>query len=158
MLKAIDHINIVVRDMSPMLTFYTDCLGMYVTKDVVISGKWIDQVVGLKDVKARVIYLEVNHTTPGTRIELIQYQNPQSVIPELLDQPHALGIRHMAFSVQDIDIIVERLTMRGITFHGNVMQVPSSQVQYAGDVRKRLVYFNDPEGNILELCEYRTGE
>jgi len=26
---------------------------------------------------------------------------------------------------------------------------------YAGGVRKRLIYFADPEGNLLELCEYR---
>jgi catechol 2,3-dioxygenase-like lactoylglutathione lyase family enzyme len=34
--------------------------------------------------------------------------------------------------------------------------VPSSQVTYANNVRKRLVYFRDPEGNLLELCEYRS--
>jgi hypothetical protein len=28
-------------------------------------------------------------------------------------------------------------------------------VTYSGGVRKRLVYFRDPEDNILELCEYR---
>jgi hypothetical protein len=37
-----------------------------------------------------------------------------------------------------------------------VQSVPDSQVTYAGGVRKRLVYFRDPEGNLLELCEYRS--
>jgi catechol 2,3-dioxygenase-like lactoylglutathione lyase family enzyme len=157
MLKAIDHINIVVRSMEPMLTFYTQCLGMRATKDVVISGKWIDQVVGLQGVKARVIYLEVG-SDAGPRIELIDYQNPAYVTSGDQDQPNALGIRHMAFAVKDIDVIVERLESRGVEFGSEVMTVPSGQVQYAGDVRKRLVYFNDPEGNILELCEYRAGE
>ena len=34
-------------------------------------------------------------------------------------------------------------------------QVPDAQVRYRGGVRKRLVYFKDPEGNLLEFCEYR---
>ena len=38
-----------------------------------------------------------------------------------------------------------------------IQTVPDSQVTYAGGVRKRLVYFHDPEGNLLELCEYATG-
>ncbi len=157
MLKAIDHINIVVRQIDPMIMFYTQCLGMRVTKDVVICGKWIDQVVGLEGVKARVIYLQIGDGS-GPRIELIDYQNPQSIDPGGQDQPNAVGIRHMAFAVQDIDVIVERLASRGVAFGSDVMTVPSGQVQYAGDVRKRLVYFKDPEGNILELCEYRAGE
>jgi catechol 2,3-dioxygenase-like lactoylglutathione lyase family enzyme len=156
MLKSIDHVNIVVRDMTPMLAFYRDVLGLNVTKDVIISGDWIGRVVGLKDVKARVVYLEFGHT-PTARIELIEYANPVSVTPDCVGQPHALGIRHMAFAVDDIDLITQRLSDRGVTFASDVMQVPSSQVQYAGDVRKRLVYFRDPEDNILELCEYRTG-
>lgn len=156
MLKAIDHVNIVVQDMTVMLAFYVDALGMRATRDVMISGGWIDQVVGLKDVKARVVYLEIGREN-GPRIELIQYANPASVDLHHAGVPHGLGIRHIAFGVQDIDVIVERLTHRGVTFASSVMQVPSSQVQYEGDVSKRLVYFRDPEDNILELCEYRTG-
>ena len=38
---------------------------------------------------------------------------------------------------------------------GDVQQVPDEQVKYSGGIRKRLVYFHDPEGNLLELCEYR---
>ena len=44
---------------------------------------------------------------------------------------------------------------RNPTVFSDVQSVPDSQVTYAEGVRKRLVYFRDPEGNILELCEYR---
>lgn len=156
MLKAIDHVNIVVRDLEPMLAFYQKALGLTITQDVVISGDWIAQVVGLQNVKARVIYLEVGEGA-GPRIELIEYESPTRVEPEFSDRPHALGIRHMAFKVDDIDAVVTRLQNRGVTFNSQVMQVPDSQVSYAHSVRKRLLYFHDPEGNILELCEYKSG-
>jgi hypothetical protein len=51
--------------------------------------------------------------------------------------------------------MVAKLRAAGVEFFSGVQTVPDSQVTYAGGVRKRLVYFRDPEGNILELCEYR---
>ena len=51
--------------------------------------------------------------------------------------------------------LVEKLGQAGVTFESQVKSVPDSQVTYSGGVRKRLVYFRDPEDNILELCEYK---
>ena len=62
----------------------------------------------------------------------------------------------MAFRVEDIDAAVARLRTAGVRFFSDaVQQVPDSQVTYAGGIRKRLIYFADPEGNVLELCEYK---
>ncbi len=53
-----------------------------------------------------------------------------------------------------IDRATTRLQAGGVTLLGPVQQVPDSQVTYAGNVRKRLVYLHDPEGNLRALCEY----
>ena len=153
MLESIDHVNLVVRDLPRMTRFYQEVLGLQVTKEVTISGDWIDAVVGLSGVTADVVYLEL---PAGPRIELIYYQQPPSPEPSDTNSAHLPGIRHMAFRVRDIDAVVERLQQAGAEFQSGVAAVPSSQVTYAGDVRKRLVYFRDPKGNLLELCEYRT--
>ena len=58
-----------------------------------------------------------------------------------------------AFRVSDIDGLVARLKAAGATLLSEVQQVPAVQVDYA-DVRKRLVYCLDPEGNLLELCAF----
>ena len=42
----------------------------------------------------------------------------------------------------------------GIKMLSQVQQVPAAQVDYA-DRRKRLVYCRDPEGNLLELCDFQ---
>ncbi len=153
MLHTIDHVNLVVRDLAQMTAFYVEVLGLKVTKEVTISGAWIDDVVGLEDVQADVVYLDLE---AGPRIELIYYHCPES--PNLAQEntAHLPGIRHLAFRVDDIDAIFERLRNAGTEFQSEVSSVPTTQVQYAGDVRKRLVYFRDPENNILELCEYRS--
>ena len=152
MLSTIDHVNLVVSDLPRMLAFYRDLLGLRVTKQVSISGDWIGQTVGLENVRAEVVYLDL---PTGPRIELIRYLFPDAMKVPGVEQPHALGLRHLAFKVEDIDAAVARLSVAGVKFLSDVQAVPDSQVTYAGGVRKRLVYFRDPEGNILELCEYR---
>jgi catechol 2,3-dioxygenase-like lactoylglutathione lyase family enzyme len=152
MIQCIDHVNIVVRDLTAMVEFYTCALGLTVSKQVTISGPWIQRVVGLDQVEAEVVYLEA---PGGARLELIDYRHPRGDRPDALDQPNTHGLRHLAFRVSDIETSAQRLRDAGATMHGNVEQVPDAQVQYRGSVRKRLIYFNDPEGNLLELCEYR---
>jgi catechol 2,3-dioxygenase-like lactoylglutathione lyase family enzyme len=153
MLSSIDHINIVVKDLESMVRFYTESLGLKVTKRVTISGEWIDRTVGLSGARGEVVYLEL---PAGPRIELIRYVSPPGARPAGLDVSNTVGIRHMAFRVDDIEVAVQRLRDAGVQFLSDVQLVPDSQVTYAGGLRKRLVYFRDPEGNLLELCEYRA--
>ncbi len=155
MLNQIDHVNLVVADLDRMTAFYRDGLGLVVTKQVTISGGWIARVVGLdegSDVEADVVYLDLPN---GPRIELIRYRRPIGPTPANLGEPNTRGLRHLAFKVDDIDAAVTTMASRGVKFFSGVQIVPDSQVAYAGGVRKRLVYFHDPEGNLLELCEYK---
>jgi catechol 2,3-dioxygenase-like lactoylglutathione lyase family enzyme len=149
-IERIDHVNIVVDDMQMMVAFYQNALGLRVGKRATIAGPWIGVVTGLAQVKADVVFLEAP-TAPT--IELIRYQNPDGLRPHGLGDPNTKGLRHIAFRANDIDAMVARLKHCGARMLSDVQQVPSTQVDYA-DQRKRLVYFLDPEGNLLELCAY----
>ena len=148
----IDHVNLVVTDLERMTAFYRDVLGLSVTKRVTISGDWVSATVGLSDVHADVVYLEFS---AGPRIELIRYNRPAIDRPRDVDKPNAPGIRHLAFKIDDIEAVIARLRNAGVKTFSDVQTVPDTQVTYAGGIRKRLVYFQDPEGNLLELCEYK---
>lgn len=150
MIERIDHVNIVVADMPAAIGFYRDVLGLRLTKQATIAGPWIDAVTGLPDVTADVAFVE---PPVGPAIELIYYRTPAGPRPPQQAAPNAQGIRHFAFRVSDIDGLVARLKAAGVTLLGDVQAVPAAQVDYA-DVRKRLVYCLDPEGNLLELCAY----
>jgi catechol 2,3-dioxygenase-like lactoylglutathione lyase family enzyme len=153
MLESIDHVNIVVSDLPRMTDFYCRVLGLRETMRVTISGPWIDRTVGLAGVEAECVYLELPN---GPRIELLRYVTPAAPRPDKLGDSNTPGLRHLAFRVADIEAIHARLRDAVVTFFSDVQRVPESQVTYAGGVRKRLVYFHDPEGNLLELCEYRA--
>lgn len=151
MLESIDHVNLVVQDLEKMSGFYTSVLGLEVTRRFSISGQWIDRTVGLKDVVADGVYLDPPR---GPRIELIRYQRPEAQRPERLGDANTPGLRHLAFRVDDIEQIVARLREAGVEFLSDVQHVPTEQVSYGG-AQKHIVYFPDPEGNLLELCEYK---
>jgi|SRR5688572_29816018 len=153
MLESIDHVNIVVSDLPRMIDFYTRVLGLAETMRVTISGPWIDRTVGLGGVEAECVYLNL---PSGPRVELLRYVRPEVPRPGKLGDSNTPGLRHMAFRVTDIESVVQRLRDAGVSFFSDVQAVPDTQVTYAGGVRKRLVYFHDPEGNLLELCEYRA--
>ena len=150
---TIDHVNIVVSDLEPMVAFYRDVLGLKETKRVTITGDWVAATVGLREVHADVVYLDL---ASGPRIELIRYNRPPLERPGNIDLPNAPGLRHMAFRIDDIDALVAKLSSAGVKFFSTIQTVPDTQVTYAGGVRKRIVYFKDPEGNLLELCEYKA--
>lgn len=154
MIEALDHVNLVVRDLERMVAFYRDVLGMKVTKRVTIRGAWIEKVVRIRGVEADVVYLDAQ--AGGTRVELIHYRAPGAIESPRQGEPNVLGIRHLAFRVDGIDAWCDRLDRTGVSRFGEPQSVPDEQVTYAGGVRKRLVYFHDPEGNLLELCEYRA--
>jgi catechol 2,3-dioxygenase-like lactoylglutathione lyase family enzyme len=151
-MKSIDHVNIVVADMNCMFDFYTRVLGLKQSKRVTISGSWIDRTVGLSGVRADVVYLEF---PVGPRIELIQYLEPPGLRAAGQGMSNTIGLRHLAFKLNDIETAARRLREAGVEFFSEIQLVPDEQVTYAGGARKYLVYFHDPEGNLLELCEYR---
>jgi len=133
-----------------MIAFYRDVLGMRLARQVTISGSWIDDVTGLKDVTADVAFLEASS---GPTIELIYYHRPQGSRPPGQDVPNAFGLRHIAFRVSDFEDLASAIRAAGVPLVSAIHRVPTAQVSFA-ETQKRLVYFRDPEGNLLELCAY----
>ena len=143
MLRSIDHVNIVVSDIRRSTKFFC-ALGFAVQHEGELEGEWISKIVGLDNVRARFASLEL----PGaeTKLELIQYHSPTSPNDSEGGMAHKLGIRHIAFRVDDLDSIHAKLCDMGIEF--------LSDVQSYEPTRKKLVYFYGPEGILLELAQY----
>jgi catechol 2,3-dioxygenase-like lactoylglutathione lyase family enzyme len=150
MIERIDHVNLVVQNLSAMVEFYERAFGLRTTKRATICGPWIEAVTGYADVEADVVYLEAD-TNAG--IELIQYHTPEGSRPDGLGEPNTKGIRHLAFRIRNFDSIVDTLENAGVELLSEIQTVAGEQVDY-GNQRKRLVYCRDPEGNLLELCSY----
>ena len=151
MIRAIDHVNLVVADLPRSVRFYTEVLGFRKTADVVMEGDWIEAIVGLRGVKGLVAFVEP--PGGGPRIELLQYVAPAGVALPENSRPNTRGLRHIAFRVDDIEGLAARLRAAGVTLFSDPVRVPAGVVKFAaGD--KTLLYFLDPDGVLLELAEY----
>jgi catechol 2,3-dioxygenase-like lactoylglutathione lyase family enzyme len=153
MISAIDHINIVVRDLTVSLKFYTEVLGFKETRRASLKGDWIGKIVGLKDVEGEVAYVVAPAGEP--RIELLHYSQPSGEALELNAQANTIGLRHIALRTDDIEAAIIRLREAGIKVFSDAVTVPAGVVKHdAGD--KKLCYFLDPDGVILELAQYTS--
>ncbi len=149
---GIDHVNIVVSDLERSVRFYTQLLGFQETKRAQLTGDWIEAIAGLAGVVADCVYLDLPGT--GPRVELLCYQEPIGANLPQTACANTVGLRHMAFRVDDIEALHARLEAAGVTFIGPPTAVPGDQVKHA-EGQKRLCYFHDPDGVLLELAEYR---
>lgn len=150
-MKQIDHVNIVVEDLPRMTAFYRDALGMKVIREVSIEGDWIEAITLLPEVQADVVYLQ---PPTGPPLELIAYRSPEGGRPNDLEKPNTKGLRHLAFLVDDLDGAVESVRNAGGELLAPVQAVPTTQAEF-GTRQKWIVYCRDPEGNLLEFCDYR---
>ncbi len=139
--KRIDHVEIIVDDLAAAKEFFLD-LGLEVEGEAEMESEWLDKVIGLKGVRTAIVYMR----TPdgGAALELAKFYSPSDPQGVQWPSPNTLGIRHIAFVVDDIDGIVTRLKKNG--------RETFSEVQSYEDTYK-LCYVRGPEGIILELAE-----
>lgn len=126
LLSSIHHIAIICSDYERSKTFYTQVLGMQIVREVYREERrsWkLDLALGTQYV-----------------IELFSFPEP----PPRPSRPEAQGLRHLAFTVPDVDKAVAQLQA------GGVIPEPIRVDPYTG---KRFTFFSDPDGLPLELYE-----
>jgi glyoxylase I family protein len=144
----LDHVNIVVIDMQRAERFYGSVLGLRRGFERLLEGEWIERVTGLPGARAHCVFYEPEG---GGRVELLQYLSPLGEPLPSNRLPHTPGVRHLAFEVDDLDALCARLRAADVPLVSPPVEVPF-RVADAG--RKRLCYFHDPEGVLLEVAAY----
>ncbi len=136
-----DHVGIVVSELEAAKEFFT-LVGLEPGGEGSVAGEWVDRIVGLEGVEVDVAFMQ---TRDGHgRVELIRFRAPEARDVDAGAPANTLGIRHLAFEVEDIDDAVARLRARGIELVGEVVGYEDSY---------RLCYVRGPEGIIVELAQ-----
>ena len=143
MIQRIDHINIVVSDLEGATRFFLN-LGFEKMAASSLSGRQMSAVTGLADIEAEYVALSL----PGadTHLELIQYLSPPGGKDPELSKANRLGFRHLAFSVDDIEAVVQMLKDKEVEF--------LSDIQTWKPTGKKPVYFYGPDDILFELAQY----
>lgn len=140
-IQRIDQVGVIVDDLPAATAFCLD-FGLEMLGGADVEDESIDRVVGLDGVKNAMVMLG----TPDGQatIEFIKLYAPST--EQGLQQPCAntLGLRHIAFAVEDIEAVVAKLKKNG-------MEIFSETQNYEDNYK--LCYVRGPEGIILELAE-----
>ncbi len=144
MLKGMHHHGFTVGDLTRSIRFYRDVLGLELIRESERSNlPSYDHMLGFKDVKLRVGLLKDKH---DNLLELFQYLNPPSAPRELKN--NYIGSSHVAFEVDDIDAVYDRLVKAG---HGAI--APPVDVVRDGRKVARGIYALDPDGISVEMFQ-----
>jgi catechol 2,3-dioxygenase-like lactoylglutathione lyase family enzyme len=141
MLLNTRHAGIVVHDLERMLRFWRDVMGLQVAVDFREEGPFIDTVQGLFGVQLRMIKLRA---PDGSMIELLYDEAHPTPPPERNDLCDR-GIRHLAFTVADVEAAWETLRREDCVTLSNPVTAPDGEA--------RLFFARDPEGNLMEIVQ-----
>jgi catechol 2,3-dioxygenase-like lactoylglutathione lyase family enzyme len=140
-IQRLENVGIVVDDLAAVTQFFVD-LGLEVVDAQSVEGEWVDRVLGLEGVRADITMLQ---TPDGHgRLELSRFHHPSARDGDRNAPPNTLGIRRIAFAVDDIDAAVAGLGVRGTELLGEVVQYEDAY---------RLCYVRGPEGIMVMLAE-----
>ncbi|GAB3714111.1 VOC family protein [Mariniluteicoccus flavus] len=140
-IQSLENIGIVVDDLATVRDFFVG-LGLTVLGETTVEGGWVDRCVGLSGVRTQVVMLQ---TPDGHgRLEVMRFLSPQARPSDPEAPANTLGLRRIAFAVDDIDAAVAHVRSAGFALLGEVVQFEEAY---------RLCYVRGPEGIIVMLSE-----
>lgn len=141
----LDHVGLVVPNASEAAAWYTRLLGPVVAW-VEASTAVDDAAIGLpgEDVRlcGRVAY------AGGAYLEFHEFETPPS--RDLNRRVSDFGFGHVAFYTPNIDAAYQWLTSEGV----NTWYAEPRIIEQGGLRGHTWVYFQDPWGNVLQLCSH----
>jgi glyoxylase I family protein len=126
MLKSIHHAAIICSDYVVSKHFYTSILKL--------------QVIAENYQAARDSYKLDLQLPDGGQIELFSFKNA----PERPSYPEALGLRHLAFSVDSVETVKNYLLGAGVSVE---------PIRIDPYTNRKFTFFSDPDGLPLEIYE-----
>ena len=139
------HHSFTVTDMDRSIAFYHDVLGLELVR---VSDRSknpsYDRLLGHENLHIKVAILR--HPETDFLLELIQYLRP--VTGQRPQENHLVGSSHVAFEVDDLNGLYERLTGAG---HDTIS--PPEDVVRDGKLVARAMFALDPDGISIELFQ-----
>ena len=126
MLKNIHHIAIICSDYEVSKKFYTEILGLTIIQEIYRTER-----------QSYKLDLALNDNYV---IELFSFPNP----PKRVSRPEASGLRHLAFAVDNLEVIINHL---------NQNQIISEPIRLDEFTGKRFTFIADPDDLPIEFYE-----
>jgi catechol 2,3-dioxygenase-like lactoylglutathione lyase family enzyme len=140
-IRRFDHVGITVADLDTVSGFFVG-LGFEIEGRTFLEGEFVDTVTGIPDSRTEMVMLRP--PDGGTALELATFIRPDHEPGSPEAMPNELGLRSVAFEVDDLQGILDRLAADGYRPIGGVGQ-------YEG--MWRMASVRGPEGIIVSLAQ-----
>ena len=144
---AADHTGITVANLERSLAFWRDVLGFEFSHRTHNTGALAGEVTGVPGAELTLAVLKA----PGHKIELLEYHAPPERVRANL-RPCDIGFVHVAFTVDNLDPLLERIAASGWKAAGRPQTLQSGP-----NAGKRVVYVRDPDGSTIEFMQPPPG-
>ncbi|QDW28777.1 VOC family protein [Arthrobacter sp. KBS0702] len=136
-----DHVGVTVQDLDRVTAFFVG-LGLEVEGRTFVEGDFIDTVIAIPGSRTEIVMLR----TPdgGTGVELSSFVRPDPLPGSPAAMANELGLRSLAFEVDDVEAHVDRLAAEGYGLVGGIGRYEDAW---------RMAYVRGPEGIIVALAE-----
>jgi catechol 2,3-dioxygenase-like lactoylglutathione lyase family enzyme len=139
--RRFDHVGITVADLDTVTAFFVG-LGLEVEGRTFVEGEFLDTVSGIPNSRTEIVMLRPRDG--GTGLELSRYIRPDHEPGSPVAMANELGLRNVAFEVDDLQAVVDRLAAGGYGLVGGIGQYEHIW---------RMAYVRGPEGIIVSLAE-----
>jgi glyoxylase I family protein len=126
MFNRLHHLAIICSDYEKSKRFYVETLGLEVVREIYREERRSFKL----DLKLGDSYL----------IELFSFPHP----PERVSSPEACGLRHLAFEVDNVQEVAQRLQAKGVEVE---------PIRVDEFTNKRFTFFKDPDCLPIEIYE-----
>lgn len=140
-IRRFDHVGITVTDLDTVSAFFV-ALGLEVEGRTFLEGEFLDTVIGIPGARTEILLLRA--PDGGAGVELASFIRPDHQPGSPAAMATELGLRSMAFEVDDLRAIVERLANDGYGLIGGI-----GEYEHAW----RMASVRGPEGIIVSLAE-----
>jgi catechol 2,3-dioxygenase-like lactoylglutathione lyase family enzyme len=139
--RRFDHIGITVADLDTVTAFFVG-LGLEVEGRMFVEGTFLDTVIGIPNSRTEIVMLRP--PDGGTRLELSRFVRPHHQPGSPTAMATELGLRNVAFEVDDLQTTVDAVAADGYGLVGDIAQYEHSW---------RMAYVRGPEGIIVSLAQ-----
>ncbi len=145
------HSNLICIDWEAQVEFYIKVFQCKLVPPIRNQkGRWLDKGLGLSNAHLKGAHLLLpGHGDDGPTLELYSYY-PQ--IENGLVEPNQRGFGHLAFEVEDVEETTKLLVENGGSKNGEISE---RRVEGVGIIT--FIYTRDPEGNLIELQNWKEG-
>jgi catechol 2,3-dioxygenase-like lactoylglutathione lyase family enzyme len=140
-IRQFDHVGITVADLDAAIDFFLK-LGLELEGRMPMEGEFLDTVCGIPDSRTEIAMLRP--PGGGTALELCTFTQPEVISGTPNAMANEVGIRNVAFEVDDIRDLVDDLAADGYDVVGGIGEYENTWL---------MAYVRGPEGITVAIAE-----